>query len=311
MSLLPKLKRIVVSAFRPTVKTLIWLLKLMLPITLGVAILDYFGIIALFSNLVEPLFKLMGLQGQAAIVFITSTFSSIYAAIGVMAGLNLGLREVTILATMCLICHNLIIETKIQQKAGSSAFYIVVLRISMGLLSGILLNLIVPQQLPGALFLPEVAEKPDSLLQVFAVWGKTILPLAVKIFVFVGLLNLLQGVLREFKLIDLLMVPLKPLMTFMGIPHSTTFLWIVANTLGLAYGGMVMSEEINKGFIAKQDAQLLNTSIAITHSLLEDSLLFMAIGVMIWWAMLPRFVLSVITTWIHRLIIRKRLSAAK
>ena len=296
-----KLKNAIISSFKPSIKTVIWLMKLMLPITLAVSILDFMGVIKIVSEFMEPLFTLMGLTGEAAIVFITSSFASIYAAIGVMAGLGFTLREVTILATMCLICHNLIIETKIQNKAGSSWFYILFIRIFFGLLSGYLLNIIIPADLTGTLHMPAMAAKPSDWVEVFTIWAKTIIPLTGKVLVFVILLNILQGILKEFKLIDKLMIPLKPIMAFMGLRHSTTFLWIIANTLGLAYGGMVISSELEKGEISLKDAHLLNTSIAINHSMLEDALLFIALGISVGWVIIPRIVIAILLTWAERL----------
>lgn len=295
-----KLKRAVTSSIKPTVKTVIWLMKLMLPITLLVAILDFMGIILIISNLMEPLFQTLGLTGEAAIVFITSSVASIYAAIGVMAGFDLSIREVTILATMCLICHNLIIETKIQQKAGSSWLYIVFIRIFFGLFSGFLLNMVIPQDITGALLMPTMEAKATTWGEVFIFWGKTIVPLTGKILLFVSLLNILQGILREFKLIDMLMKPLKPFMAIMGLPDSTTFLWIVANTLGLAYGGMIMSQELAKGDISLRDAHVLNTSIAMNHSMVEDSLLFMALGIAVWWVIVPRLIIAIALAWVEK-----------
>ncbi len=296
-----KLKNAIVSSFKPSLKTVVWLMKLMLPITLLVSVLDFMGVIAVISKFMEPLFAFMGLTGEAAVVFITSALASIYAAIGVMASFGFTIREVTIMATMCLICHNLIIETKIQNKAGSSWFYILFIRIFFGLLSGYLLNIVVPTNLGGMLLMPPMEAKPSSWIEVFTFWSKTILPLVGKVLVFVTLLNILQGILKEFKLIDKLMAPLKPIVTMMGLRHSTTFLWIVANTLGLAYGGMVMTSELAKGQISKEDAHLLNTSIAINHSMLEDALLFMALGVAAGWVLIPRIIIAIIITWAERL----------
>lgn len=296
-----KLRTAVFSSFKPAIKTVIWLMKLMLPITLGVSILDYMGVIVIISDFTEPLFKLMGLSGEAAIIFITSSFASIYAAIGVMAGFNFTIRDVTIMTTMCLICHNLIIETKIQHKAGSSWGYIIFIRIFFGLLSGYLLNLIIPQSLGGTLLMPSAITQPTSWYEVFLIWSKTILPLVAKVLLFVSSLNVLQGILKEFNLIGKILTPLKPFMSIMGLPHSTTFLWIVANTLGLAYGGMVISKELSKGEISHKDAHLLNTSIALNHSMLEDSLLFMALGVAVWWVLIPRLILAIFLTWCERL----------
>lgn len=298
--LIDKLKRSVTSSVKPTIKTVIWLMKMMLPVTLLVSILDFMGIILIISNWMQPMFEFMGLSGEAAIVFITSTFASIYAAIGVMAGFGLSFREVTLLATMCLICHNLIIETKIQQKAGSSWVYITFIRLFFGLLSGFLLNLVIPQDLTGTLLMPMAVAKATTWLEVFLLWGETIVPLTGKILLFISLLNILQGILREFKLIDMLMSPLKPFMAIMGLPISTTFLWIVVNTLGLAYGGMTMSQELAKGKIARRDARLLNTSAAMNHSMLEDSLLFIALGISIWWVLFPRLIIAIALTWMEK-----------
>ncbi len=300
MNFVEKIVSAVTKSIQPTIKTVIWLMKLMLPITLLVSILDYMGVILIVSDFVEPLFRLMGLGGEAAIVFITSSFASIYAAIGVMAGLGFELREVTIMATMCLICHNLIIETKVQNKAGSSYGYILFIRIFFGLFAGFLLNLIIPKDMAGALYMPEMAQKPSTWVEVFVFWAQTIIPLLGKVLLFVSLLNILQGILKEFKLIDMLLKPMQPFMKVLGLPYSTTFLWIVVNTLGLAYGGMVMSSEMEKGEIAHRDAQLLNTSAAMNHSMLEDSLLFMALGVGVWWVLLPRLVIAIILTWIMK-----------
>ena len=106
------------SAVRPAFKTIIWILKLMLPITLLVAGLNYIGAIGWLSVQLAPLFRFIGLSGEAVIVFLTAILLNIYAAIAVIATLGFDFRAVTILAVMCLIAHNLIIETAIQKKRG-------------------------------------------------------------------------------------------------------------------------------------------------------------------------------------------------
>ncbi len=298
--MIDKIKRAITSSFKPTIKTVVWLMKLMLPITLAVAILDFMGVIVAISEIFEPLFNAIGLRGEAAIVYITSALGSIYAAIGVMAGFGFDLREVTIMATMCLICHNLIIETKVQQKAGSPWWYIVGIRLIFGIVAGYALNLIIPNPLEGKLLMPEMAAKPTTWAEVFLFWSYTILPLTIKVLIFVALLNILQGILKEFNLIDKMIKPLQPFMRLLGLAESTTFLWIVVNTLGLAYGAMVMSAEIAKGEITKREARLFNTSAAMNHSMLEDSLLFMALGVAVWWVLIPRLVFAIGLVWLER-----------
>ena len=57
-----------------------------------------------------------------------------------------------------------------------------------------------------------------------------------------------------------------------------------------------MASEMAKGEITKREARLLNTSAAMNHSMLEDSLLFMALGVAFWWVLIPRLVFAIILT---------------
>lgn len=298
---MPKFIDIARSAVRPTIKLVLWLLKLMLPIMLAVSTLNYYGIMAYVSSFFSPLFEHIGLSGDASIVFITSIFLNIYSAVGVIAGLSLDIREVTILATMCLISHNMIIETKIQQKAGANGYIMVALRILTSLFAGWCLNKMLPGQIDSELIVQQAAAAPQTLGEVFSQWFWVALPLIGKLLIIIYSLHLLQGILVEYKLMPLLTRPLAPLMKIMGLPKSTTLTWLIANTLGLAYGGVAIVNEVDKGLMTPPESKLLNTSIAITHSLIEDTLLFVALGVMVWWTILPRFILSVTAVWTQRL----------
>ncbi len=296
------IRDIFITYIRPTIRTALWLLKIMVPITLVVSICDYLGWIAIISQYATPLFSLMGMEGEAAIPFITSIFTNLYAAIAVMASMSLDFRTVTILASMCLIAHNIIVECKIQQKAGSPIAFIAPLRIMVALITGYLLNQILPADFTGALIFPPAKEIYTSFLDMLIGWVKSSVMLAVQIVIIVFLLNTLQNLMRKFNLIDKLIYPLTPIMTILGLPRSTSILWIISNTLGLTYGGMAIVEEVEKGDVSRGDSRLMNSSIAITHSLIEDSLLFIAIGVGALWVFVPRVIMSIIVVNIHKFI---------
>lgn len=295
-----QLKEQVTGAVKPSIKSATWILKLMIPIMLGVSLLDYYGVIAFISQYTAPLFNLIGLDGKAAFVFITSSLANIYSAIGVMALFDFSFREATIMASICLISHNLIIEGIIQSRSGVTFWGITLLRIVSGLFCGYILNLIIPDTFNGSLYLEVVAAKSDTLLGVIESWAITTLYLSVKVILIIFGLNILQNLLRAYNLITLLTSALSPIITLLGLPRSTTFLWIVANTLGLAYGGAVIVDEISKGEITDDEASLLNISISQTHSLVEDTILFVLIGISVWWLILPRLTLSIITVWCER-----------
>ncbi len=290
------------AAVPPALRSAGWILRLTLTITLAVSCLNYAGMIAWVARAFEPLFNGLGLPGEAVLVFLTSILVNIYAAIAVIDTIGFDYRAVVILAVMCLIAHNLIIETAIQRKTGSRAAFIVPLRIAAALIAGAGLNGILPAAMDGRLvFGGAAAVLPTSWGGVFAQWAMASVWLSLKMLCFIVGLNVLQAVLREFGLIDALIWPLRPAMRALGLPRSTSFLWVVANCVGLAYGGAVMIGEIEKGEISPRDARYLNTHIAISHSLLEDTLLFVAIGIGVFWLIVPRLVLAWAAVWGERL----------
>ncbi len=291
------LKNQVTGAVKPSIKSAIWVLRLMIPIMLVVSVLDFYGVIGYLSQFTTPLFNLIGLDGKAAFVFITSSLASVYSAIGVIALFDFSFREVTILASICLISHNLIIEGVIQSHSGVTAWGITLLRIASALLCGFILNLIIPESFDGTLHLEAATTPAGSLLEVIQNWGYTALYLSIKVILIIFGLNIFQNILRAFNLLKLLTSLLSPLMAILGLPSSTTFLWIVANTLGLAYGGAIIVNEVAKGEVTGEDATLLNISVAQTHSLIEDTTLYALIGVGVWWLILPRLILSTVTVW--------------
>ena len=293
-----RLLKCVKTALPQGMKTAIWLLKLTIPVSFAVFLLDFFGILNVIAGWVAPLFKLIGLSGQASIVLITSFFTNIYSVIAVMTTLGFGFREGTILAVMCLISHALIVETAIQKKTGSSPLRMVLTRLSASFIAAFMLNLILPAE---AISNSEnVVHSAGEFTPALTNWLSSMLVTTIKIVVLVNLLLILQKILNEFGLIKWILMPFVPLLKVMGLPSSTGFLWIVANTLGLGYGGAIMISETEEGKLSRDDADLLNHNIAISHSQLEDPLLFVAVGyhfgILIW----PRILLAIIFVWIRR-----------
>ena len=279
-------------------KTSLWFLKIMLPVSFAVMLLSWFNVLPYLSSFASPLFVELGLPGDAALVFVTSIFTNIYTVIALMANLDFTMREGLILAMMCMISHGLIVETLVQKKCGSSAWVMVVLRVSMSFVAAFLLNWLVPE-MDG-----KMVNEPVALTGFKATllhWLESSLLLSVKIVVIISLLMILQRLLKEFGVLKLLSKGLSPLMDFFGLSRPTAFLWLVGNTLGLAYGSAVLMEDARSGKISHREADLLNWHLAISHSLLEDPLLFAVIGLPWVWLVVPRMVLAALVVWGNRL----------
>lgn len=302
MEIFPKLrdtwKKALADALPQGMRTALWLLKLTVPVAFAVFLLDYLGVLAFVARHTESLFALFGLSGKASIILITSVFVNIYSVIAVMATLDMPVREGLILANMCLIAHSLIVETGIQRKTGSSVWRIVTLRLGTAFLAAWLLNLVMPH-FEGTIRAGAAISR-EGFVADFLIWLKSITITSIKIVVLVNLLLILQKFLHGIGLLQWLVKPFHPLLLMMGLPKNTGFLWIVANTLGLSYGGAVMISQSEEGRLTRREADLLNHHIAISHSQLEDTLLFAAIGFNIPWLMLPRFILAVVFVWARR-----------
>ncbi len=279
----------------------------MIPISLLVVALQVSGVLGLIAHRLDPIMRILGLEGQASLVFITAMVLNIYSAIAVIGTLPLYPREIIILASMCLIAHNLIVESTVMRKTGSSVTKMVLLRVGTALVAGWLLNRILPRPprtiiasagpaSDGSMGLPSM----DKVLLALKSWAIASGFLIVKVAVIVTVLMVLQKIMEEFGIMERLGKIMGPLMRFFGLPVSTGFLWIVANIVGLAYGSAIMIERVETDQMTLYDGDLFNHHVAISHSLLEDTLLFMAIGVPLFWALLPRLVLAILVVWLER-----------
>lgn len=296
-----------VRGFRNGLSTWWWLVKMMLPITFGVALLQWAGAIAAVSEWLTPVFSHIGLNGEGVLTFLTAVSASIYAAIGVMGTLNLDYRSVTIIAVMTLIAHNLIVESVVQRKAGCrSAWGMAALRLAMALLTAWILNRILPENYTGTLLLSHRDAGGASFGAVMQGWATAQARLLPLMFAMIVSLNVLQQLLREFRLIGRLTAPLAPLMRIFGLSPDSAFLWVVLNTLGLTYGSSVMIGEVETGAVPRREARLLNAHAAMNHSLLEDTLLYAALGIGLFWLLVPRLAMAMAVVWAMRLEIALR-----
>lgn len=288
------IKKVLPVAF----KTSLWFLKIMLPVSFGVMLLSYFNILPYLSSFAEPLFTLLGLPGDAALVFVTSIFTNIYTVIALMSNLDFSVREGTILAVMCLISHNYLVETLVQKKTGSSAIAMIALRFACSFIAAAALNFILPDFSSRLACQPPVALGfTDTLLN----WLHNSLILSLKVVAIISVLMVVQRLLEELGVLKWLSSLLWPLMEIFGLPRQVAFLWLVGNTLGLAYGAAVLMDYARQGKVTVREADALNYHLAVSHSLMEDPLLFAVLGLPVFWLIVPRMILAILVVWLRRL----------
>ena len=293
-----------VTAVKPVLpvaaRTCWWLVRLMVVVSLLVEILRYTGVIAWMSGVLSPFFELMGLPGEASLAFISGYFVNVYAAIAVMSGLDLSARSVTILAVMVLCAHNMIVESAVQKKCGTPMLRIFIIRTLSAVILGFTLNALLPEGGQVLAAVKKTAPVDPGIWYLFCNWLTSIIWLILKMVALIFGLSVFQRLLSEFGVIRWLSKLFRPLLKVFGLPARTSFLWIVANVLGLAYGAAVMIEETETGKISRDDADLLNHHIAVSHSNLEDVLLLYAAGGAFWWMLLSRWLMAIVLVWERR-----------
>ena len=220
--------------------------------------------------------------------------------IAMISTLTLSMREGTILALMCLFAHNLPVESAIQKRTGTPFWKTVVLRLSASMLGAMLLNWLLPQNMEGALEVAQQVNEVASIGSTLWIWLVGSLQLSVKIVTIITSLMVLQAFLRHWGIIDKLAKWCAPLMRCMGLPKEQAFLWLTAQTVGLAYGSAILLNETTERKLPPLEINLFNYHIAVNHSLLEDTLIFAMIGVSAGWIIWPRLLFALIIVWAVR-----------
>jgi len=272
----------------------------MVPVSLAVIFLDHLGVLSLVSAVMTPFMKLIGLSGKASLVFLASILFNIYGAIAVINVFPLTLHEITILSLMCLLAHNLVIETALMKKTKSSAFKMVIIRLTAACALAWVLNLLVPGKSVTTL-VTGIDLEQESFLGSLPIWGVSMGILLAKITLLVVCIKIGQKLMEEFKLLAYLSRLLSPFMKIFGLARENTDLWVVMNAVSYASCAALVSTRIKSGTMKPQEADLLNHHASMMHSLVKDTLPFMLIGVALFWLVIPRFIMALCLVWIERI----------
>jgi len=274
---------ILLKLLKDTQKTAFGLFKIMIPISILVKGMEYFGFIAVLGNILKPIMKIMGLPGEIGIVWATTMISNIYGGMLVYAEmykiLQLTEAQITIMCGLMLVAHTLPVELRVAQKAGCHIFTMFFIRFGFAILSGIVMNLLFsyfnilqnsgPSEVALIHKMP-VNTVPDWLLQELQFYLK------VTFYVFC-LLSLMQ-ILKTIGIIELISRILHPILSTLGISKAVIPITVIGSTLGILYGGALIIKESEEKELRKMDVFYAMTLMGLCHSLIEDSILMMSLG---------------------------------
>jgi len=87
---------------------------------------------------------------------------------------------------------------------------------------------------------------------------------------------------RKYKVMDVISAGLRPLTRFLGVQRSAAFPLAVGLIFGLAYGSGVIIQSAQEGEIDTRSLTLVSIFLACCHAVVEDTLLFVAVGANGW-----------------------------
>jgi hypothetical protein len=270
-------------------------MKIIIPISFVTALLAWTGWIEKMDILIEPAMGLLNLPSMAAVPLLVGMLTGIYGGIAAMAVLPLNSEQMTIIAIFLLISHNLVQEGIIQGNSGINPLKATLFRLG----ASVITVLVVMQyiDLTGTVDIVSEGALRESSQPFWVMvheWGGTILILVIKIFfIIMGILTALE-IFKNLGWITHVVNFLSPLLKVMGLGRRVGILWITAVVFGLSYGGALIVEEARGEHLTKRDLETLHLSIGINHSMIEDPVLFLSLGVGAFWLWVPRLVIALV-----------------
>lgn len=293
MDLIKEIKEVL----KDTGSTYFFLLKIMIPISILVKILEGYGVIDIIGQNLSPAMNVVGLPGDFGLILATAMIVNIYGALIVFFQLSLvnnyTVAQVTILACMMLIAHTLPIEARIAQKAGVRLWFTLTLRILGAFVFGFILNIIFGKLnlfQNKNILIWEPGYTDPTILQ----WITGQIGYYLMIFLIILSLIVLMKILKTTGALDKLNNFLKPGIEFLGMSKNAAILPIIGMTLGLAYGGGLIVKEAKSKIISKKDVFLSLSFMNLSHSLIEDTILTLAIGASIFGIFFGRIFFTII-----------------
>lgn len=291
-------------------KGLVWLLKILVPISFATALLVYFGIIYKLDFLLTPAMNILALPAFAALPLIIGLLTGIYGAVAALAVMPFSTEHMTLIAIFLLISHNLIQESIVQGKSGINPFFVAFSRLVVSFLVTFFCAKImgVTPETIVADAAGNISHNNQAFLPMLQTWSISITKLGLQIFCIIMPLMVVLELAKEFKLIIFLTKMIAPVLKIMGLDRSTGMLWLTASVFGLTYGSAVIVEETKSNKFAKEELIRLHLSIGINHAMIEDPVLFLPLGLPVVWLCIPRIIAAMIATYLYNFfILAKRL----
>ncbi|MET3697544.1 nucleoside recognition protein [Bacillus oleivorans] len=276
--------------------------KVIFPITLLVSILQYTPVLPWVIDLISPIMGIFGLSGEAAIPLVLGNVLNLYAAIGAILSIELTVKEVFILAIMLSFSHNLFVETGVALKVGVKLWVVLLVRLGLAALGAIVVNLLWNgggEIARYGLVPTETSSAPDTWgAIIFAGFEKAALGILQLAMIVIPLMIVMQ-ILKDLKWLEVFSKKMAPITRGLGMQENTSMTLVAGLTIGLAYGAGIMIQAVKEDGVSKKDATLVFIFLVACHAVVEDTLIFVPLGIPV----LPLFIIRLCTAIVLTMVV--------
>jgi hypothetical protein len=293
------MKETLAAGARAGLQTTWTLGKVIFPVTIFISLLQHTPVMGWIIKLISPVMGIFGLSGEAAIPLVIGNILNLYAGIAAIFSLELSVKEVFTLAIMLSFCHNLIIESTVAIKVGIKFWIVLAVRIGLAIFSGILVHLIWQGGHDTAQYGFVSASKaaaPEGWLDItiaaFMKAGMNILQLAA---IIIPLMIIIQ-IMRDKGWLQVFSSWIAPFVRLLGMKENTSMTMVAGLTIGLAYGAGVMIKAVEEDGVSQRDITLAFIFLVACHAVVEDTLVFIPLGIPVWPLLLIRLSTALLLT---------------
>ncbi len=302
------------SLGKDTIRTSWELFRITIPIIIITKICEELGFIDILSNFLEPVMNLVGLPGQFGLVWATAMLTNLYGAVVVFATLAPDLHptaaQATIVCSMMLIAHSLPLELSISKKAGAAFTPIALLRVVGALVYGFLLNVLCKGfaiwQEPAAIIF-RAEQQTQTLLQ----WVVSQVQNLGVIVVIIFCILIIMRLLRILGILSFIERMLEPLLPPFGMSRKAAPITVVGMVMGISYGGALIIRETSSGRLGKREIFFSLVLMGLCHSVIEDTLLMMALGGRLGGILWGRIVFSLVIVFLLARLVKAKNEKSK
>ena len=285
------LKEVFTKSLKQSLKVSWMLIKIYIPLSLLTILLKQLGVIDYIAPYFAPLMGAMGLPGEAALTLLIGFTVNIYAALATMSAFDLTFRQVTILAVVVGIAHNLFVETGILARVRMANIRIAFFRILVAFPTGIIMNLLLPENLAGTVLIRHAGAGEFSWLATL----QGLLTTSVQIMVIIFLITLGYELLILWRYTSIIKRKTKFIPNAIGLSERAFGPWVVGVFIGIAYTAGILYQYMERGELSHKDVCLTTVFIVLAHAIIEDTMLFVVLGGNFGWIILTRvFIASMI-----------------